>query len=84
MKIVCVIYALIISFMVGKSISNYVKDRSLFTLIVMIGSILFFISDTMLLFDVFGHVVLTDIICLVTYYPGQILIAHSVFHYLNK
>lgn len=84
MKIVCVVYALIISFMVGKSISNYVNNRSLFNLIIMIGSILFFISDAMLLFDVFGNVFLTGILCLSTYYPGQILIAHSVYHYTGK
>ncbi|MBE5758244.1 MAG: lysoplasmalogenase [Clostridiales bacterium] len=84
MKVICCIYALIISIMVGKAIANYLKDKSLCNLMILIGSALFFISDFMLLLDVFGHVNLTGLFCLLTYYPGQILIAYSVKHYVEK
>jgi len=79
MELVCVFYALIISCMVGKAVANLIKERSLFNLIIMIGSCLFFFSDLMLLLDVFaglGSVV--GILCLATYYPAQILLAFSL------
>jgi len=79
MELVCVFYALIISCMVGKAVANLIKERSLFNLIIMIGSCLFFFSDLMLLLDVFaglGSVV--GILCLATYYPAQILLALSL------
>ena len=43
MQMVCLIYALIISFMVGKSVSNLINKRNLVNIILVIGSILFFI-----------------------------------------
>ncbi|MBP3581348.1 MAG: lysoplasmalogenase [Clostridia bacterium] len=79
MEFVCIFYALIISVMVGKSISNYIKEKSLFNLIIMIGSILFMFSDIMLLFNVFASVPrIFGILCLSTYYPAEILLALSI------
>ena len=79
MEIVCIFYALIISVMVGKSISNYIKTKSIFNLIIMIGSILFMFSDIMLLFNVFADVPkIFIILCLSTYYPAEILLAFSI------
>ena len=79
MEIVCIFYALIISVMVGKSISNYIKNKSIFYLIVMIGSIMFMFSDIMLLFNVFANVPrIFGILCLSTYYPAEILLALSI------
>ena len=48
MQLVCIIYAVIISMMVGKAISNYIKVKSNINLFILVGSILFFISDLML------------------------------------
>ena len=46
----------------------------------MIGSILFFVSDLALLFNVFGNGgVIADNICLLTYYPAQGLLALAVY-----
>ena len=85
MEVICVVYALIISLMVGKAISNLISKKCGSNLIIVIGSILFFISDLMLLFNVFGSVeanvaLIFDNLCLATYWPAQVLLAYSVFH----
>ena len=56
MEVVCVFYALIISFMLGKAVSNIIRERNILNLLIVIGSFLFFFSDLMLLFDVFANV----------------------------
>lgn len=79
MELVCVFYALIISFMVGKAVSNFIKQRNLLNLIILIGSMLFFFSDLMLLLNVFGGLPkFVDVLCLITYYPAEFLLAHSI------
>lgn len=85
MEVICVVYALIISLMVGKAISNLIKDKKVSNWIIAIGSILFFISDLMLLFDVFSNVdastaLIFDNLCLATYWPAQVLLAYSIYH----
>jgi hypothetical protein len=80
MEMICIIYALIISIMVGKSITNLIKECNLVNLIITIGSVLFFFSDLMLLLNVFGglpHII--DILCIATYYPAQCLLAGSLY-----
>lgn len=80
MEIVCVVYAVIISCMVGKSISNLVSKRNLQNLIIMIGSILFFFSDLMLLLNVFASLPrVVGVLCLATYYPAEWLLGFSIF-----
>jgi len=81
MKTICCIYAIIISFMVGKTISNLRKENNSTNKIITIGSILFFISDFMLMLDVFGGISVTGYLCLATYYPAQFLLALSIFIY---
>lgn len=79
MEVVCVIYAIIISCMVGKAISNLVRERNLANLIILIGSVLFFFSDLMLLLNVFANLPrVVDVLCLATYYPAEILLAYSI------
>ena len=84
MEVVCVVYATVISFMVGKAIANFVRVRDKKHLIVMLGSILFFTSDLMLLFNVFTSLPYFGALCLATYYPAEILLAFSVFLHLGK
>ena len=79
MQMVCIIYALIISLMLGKAVSNFVREKNLFTLIILIGCILFFFSDLMLLFDVFAGLKVAGILCLATYYPAEFILAHSIY-----
>ena len=84
MKIVCCVYAIIISFMVGKAVSNLVEKRSVLNLIVLIGSVLFFFSDLMLLFNIFADVgTMFGALCLLTYYPAEFLLAYSILKH-NK
>lgn len=79
MEIVCIIYAIIISLMVGKAISNLIRERTLLNIVLVVGSILFMFSDLMLLFSNFADVSrLFGILCLATYYPGQIVLALSL------
>ena len=80
MEMVCVVYALIISLMVGNAINNYIKEHSILNLIILIGSILFVFSDFMLLLNVFGGLGrIADILCLATYYPAEFFLAHSIW-----
>ena len=78
-------YALIISLMVGKAISNMRREKTPLTKLIVFGSILFFFSDLMLLLCYFaGAPQITDSLCLFTYYPGQYLLAHSIYRYAVK
>ena len=80
---VVIVYAFIISFMLGKAISNFAFNKEFKTqnLIIMIGSILFFLSDLMLLFNVFADVSnIFDIMCLVLYYPAELILASSIYY----
>lgn len=81
MKGVCSAYAIIISFMVGKSISNLLKENSSINIIVAIGSILFIFSDLMLTLDLFADIKVAAYLCLGTYYSAQFLLAFSLFVY---
>lgn len=83
MQIVCSTYAIIISFMVGKAISNLLSEKNNTNKIIVIGSILFFISDFMLMLDVFGNIQVASYLCLGTYYPAQFLLGFSVLIYGN-
>ena len=83
MKVVCCVYAFIISFMVGKAVSNLLKEKNSTNKTIAIGSILFFISDFMLMLDMFGNIPGTNYLCLGTYYPGQFILALSLFRYAS-
>lgn len=79
---VIIVYAIIISFMVGKAISNAIfGNGSLISrLLIVIGSALFFISDLALLFSIFGGGgVPADNVCLLTYYPAQGILALAIY-----
>ncbi len=79
MQLVCIAYALIISLMVGKAVSNLTQRRSGLNILLTVGSCLFFISDFMLLFNVFASVPrIFGILCLATYYPAEIALALSI------
>lgn len=83
LEILCCVYAAIISCMVGKAASDFVRVRSKLNLVILLGSALFFISDLMLLFNVFSSVPYTGAICLATYYPAEILLGFSIFVYAS-
>lgn len=77
-KVVCFVYALIISLMAGKAIANFFRRRDLLTLVLLVGSILFFFSDLMLLFNMFmGAGKWASTLCMATYYPAECSLAFS-------
>ena len=79
MQIVCVVYALIISLMVSKAISNYKRDKNCLSLVLAIGSVLFCFSDTMLLFNYFADTPrIINILCVTSYYIAQPVLAYGV------
>lgn len=78
MKYVCLVYALIISFMTGKNIANFIKNPCPLMFLMALGSVLFFFSDLMLVLDWFMDLS-TGTLCMATYYPAQFLLALSVF-----
>lgn len=85
MEIVCIVYAIIISCMVGKAISNLVEKRNLQNILIVVGSILFFFSDLMLLLNIFASLPkAVSVLCLATYYPAEILLAFSIFIHKPK
>lgn len=80
MQMVCLFYALIISLMLGKAISNYRRRPETITLCILIGSYMFFFSDFMLLFEQFAEVPsIIGSLCVNSYYPAQAVLAHSVY-----
>lgn len=80
MEILCIIYGVIISLMVGKAFSNLTRERCMTNSVLVCGSILFYFSDMMLVADVFsGGSDIADTLCVSTYYAGQCLIACSIF-----
>jgi uncharacterized membrane protein YhhN len=84
MTVVVMVYALIISFMLGKAISVYLKEKSILNLLIVIGGALFFFSDVMLVFLIFGGApALANTLCLLSYWPGQTILAFSTFVYVN-
>lgn len=78
-------YTCIISIMLGKACTNYFSHKSLSRLIMLIGCFMFWFSDLMLAFDMFGNV--HDIVgqlCVYTYWPAQNILAYSLYHYTNE
>ncbi len=79
-KYVCIVYALIISLMLGKAIGNFLKEKNALTGTIAVASALFFFSDLMLVFDQFiGLWSWTSNACMGTYYPALCLLALSMF-----
>lgn len=78
-KIVCIAYAMIISLMAGKSIANAWIEKTLFSIVISIGCLLFFLSDMLLAIHLFlGVGRIAVILCLLVYYPAQCLLAFSI------
>ena len=80
MEGVVIVYALVICLMLGKALSNYLRSPAKLTKYLLLGSGLFFFSDFMLLFAFYSDAGrITNILCLNTYYPGQAILAASIF-----
>ena len=85
MQGVCLVYAAIISCMVGKTIANRRRSGGVLRTLLVVASCSFFFSDLMLVFHMFAaKSVVTDYLCLLTYYPAQALLAWSIYHYTKN
>lgn len=79
-RVVCIVYALIISTMLGKAIGNFVREKNLVNGTIATASALFFFSDLMLVFDRFiGLWSWTDHACMGTYYPALCFLALAMY-----
>lgn len=79
-RVVCIIYALIISLMLGKAVANLVRERTPLNALIAVAAVLFVISDLMLVFAWFAGVRgWTDNLCMATYYPALSLLATSMY-----
>jgi uncharacterized membrane protein YhhN len=78
-RIVCLVYSLIISSMLGKAIGNLVRERSALTATIAGASFLFFFSDLMLVCDWFiGVWDWAPHACMGTYYPALCFLAFAM------
>ena len=88
LKYVVIVYALIISFMFGKSLSCLILKRNFQSIIAFIGAFLFVVSDLCLLIELFStleYAVKIDFGhgCMAIYFPALLVFAYSVY-YQNK
>ena len=83
---VCLGYAFIISCMMGKAISCAIRKPCAASILMGLGSILFYTSDLMLALNYFSNAPnhTTSVICLTTYYPGQGILAATGFFWVLK
>lgn len=79
-KPVCIAYALIISLMVGKAMGNYLRNRNIVNAVIAIASVLFFISDIMLVIQLFTEMWdYANNACMAMYYPALCIFAFSMY-----
>ncbi len=77
-------YIIILSSMLGKSISNVVMEHRLVNVVILIGAILFFISDMCLIFNIYVGLSFYRYICLITYYLAQFLLSFSLLKFSHS
>lgn len=85
MRLMIMAYSVVISFMLGKSIQNAFTYRAMAEGLLAAGSTLFWVSDLMLALELFsagGR--LAHTLCLFTYFPGQVILAHALYHDTNS
>ena len=81
MKVLLLGYALIISAMLGKALSNVLCQPCGYRWLLAVGSVLFWFSDLMLAIDLFGQPSRQVwILCSYSYWPAQNLLAHALYH----
>jgi len=78
LKVVCVVYAVIISVMAGKSLANYWKEKKVVNAVLTAGSWIFLVSDIMLVISMFAGKP-TYVFCVFLYYPAQCIMSHALY-----
>jgi uncharacterized membrane protein YhhN len=78
-------YAVVISCMLGKAVSNAILRPTFSRVLMLLGSVLFLFSDLMLAIDFFGKTSrLVWALCAYTYWPAQCILALSLFYFVNE
>ena len=78
-------YAIVISCMLGKAVSNAILGPTTSRVLMLLGSVLFLFSDLMLAIDFFGKTSrLVWALCAYTYWPAQCILALSLFYSVNE
>ncbi|MBQ9384002.1 MAG: lysoplasmalogenase [Ruminiclostridium sp.] len=78
MRVLCLVYTVIISLMTGKAISNYIGSGSTIFRLMLIGTVLFMLSDLFLLLYCFmGNSDVIHYISIILYYASEIILADS-------
>ncbi len=78
LAILVFIYAIVISTMLGKSLTLF-KGSKIIASVIFIGSLMFYLSDLFLMLNIFGNVSFNaDAFCLIFYYPAEFVLASSV------
>jgi len=76
---ICIVYSIIISAMTGKSFGLFLSKKTLFSGVVFFGSFIFFVSDLMLVLDLFAGLWTWPYhACMALYYPSVCLLAFSM------
>lgn len=83
MFMVMIIYAIIISLMTGKSIANYISLKTETNKILLIGAVLFFISDVCLMLNLFAGFRIFRYPNVILYYTSLYYLAISMNKKLN-
>lgn len=85
MRSVCLLYGALLSLMLGKAVTGYVRAPGLLTAVLAAGSALFFFSDAMLVLEwLIDNWSITGTLCMATYYPGQCLLALGILLKQNR
>ena len=73
-----IVYAVVISVMLSKSISLFWGKNKKIAIICFVGSLMFFLSDMFLMFAMFSEMgYIMNILCLAFYYPAEIILAYT-------
>ena len=83
--VICALYAIIISMMTGKAISNFIGVRSRFFGYMLLGTGLFLLSDvTLVIYGFMGNNVLIHTVSSTMYYVSEVILADSYLILANK
>ncbi len=83
-RYISAVYAGIISLMVGKALGNAIAEKSFYTKVIGVGSLLFYFSDVSLVFAWFSVIEERWIshLCMALYYPALVLMGWSMVIYI--
>lgn len=81
LRYVCAIYAMIIGFMFGKSLSNLIQSQTKLNISIFVAATLFVVSDACLLMELFTPLdgTITGLCCMAIYCPALVLLGSLIY-----